>query len=110
MAFSRTSSAGRRSCASLAPRGLVVTREAGTNNAVVLDWADGPEADHAGYRVFRAVVPGGPYTELTRTTIVRSTFRDSSVPAGATPYYVVRAFDTSANRSGNSAEASLPPA
>ena len=52
-----------------------------------------------GYRVFRALVPGGPHTELTRTTIVRSTFRDSSVPAGATPYYVVRAFDTSANRS-----------
>ena len=53
------------------------------------------------------LAPGGPYTELTRTTIVRSTFRDASIPAGATPYYIVRAFDTSANRSSNSAEASL---
>ena len=89
-----------------APRGLIVKREAGTTNAFVLDWTDGTESDHAGYRVFRSLTPGGPYMEITRTTIVRSTFRDSSVPAGATPYYVVRAFDTSANRSGNSAEAS----
>jgi hypothetical protein len=92
-----------------APRSLVVTRETGTTKAIVLDWADGPEADLAGYRVFRSLVPGGPYTELTRTTIVRSTFRDATVPAEATPYYIVRAFDTSANRGGNSAEASLPP-
>jgi hypothetical protein len=92
------------------PRGVVVTRETATTNVFVVDWADGSEADLAGYRVFRSVVPGGPYEELTRTTIVRSTFRDATVPAGATPYYVVRAVDVSKNRSGNSAEASFTPA
>ena len=45
----------------------------------------------------------------TRTTIVRSSFRDATVPAGATPYYVVRALDVSKNRSGTSAEASVTP-
>lgn len=92
------------------PSGVVVTRETGTTNAFVVDWNDGLEPDLAGYRVFRSLAPGGPYAELTRTTIVRSTFRDATVPAGATPYYVVRALDVSKNSSGNSAEASLTPA
>jgi hypothetical protein len=90
-----------------APQGVVATRDAETG-AVVVDWQDGPEVDLAGYRVFRARTPGGPYTLLNGTRIVRSTFRDSGAPATAPAYYVVRAFDTSANRSGNSAEASLP--
>jgi hypothetical protein len=92
------------------PRRVVVTRETGTTNVFVVDWADGSEEDLAGYRVFRSLAPGGPYEELTRTAIVRSTFRDATVPAGATPYYVVRAVDVSKNRSGNSAEASFTPA
>jgi hypothetical protein len=88
-----------------APQAVTATRETGTAGAVVADWSDGREADLAGYRVFRATTPGGPYTLLTGTTVVRSTFRDSTAPAGTALFYIVRAFDTSANRSGNSAEA-----
>ena len=91
-----------------APRNVAATREPGTGAAVV-DWSDGVEADLAGYRVFRATTPRGPYRLLTRTTLVRSTFRDASAPRDATVYYMVRSFDTSANRSGNSADAAAPP-
>jgi hypothetical protein len=90
------------------PRSVTATREPGTRGAVLVDWSDGREADLAGYRVFRATRAGGPYRLLTRTAIVRSTYRDAAPPANATLSYIVRAFDTSANRSGNSAEASLP--
>jgi hypothetical protein len=92
-----------------APRAVTATRELGTAGAVVVDWSDGREADLAGYRVFRATTPGGPYRLLTRTPIVRSTFRDAGAAPGAAAFYIVRSFDTSANRSGNSAEASVPP-
>ncbi len=86
------------------PRSVTATREPGTTGAVLVDWSDGREADLAGYRVFRATTPGGPYRLLTRTAIVRSAYRDAAPPANAPLSYVVRAFDTSANRSGNSAE------
>jgi hypothetical protein len=92
------------------PRAVTAVRESGAVGSVVVDWADSREADLAGYRVFRATTPGGPYSLLTRTKIVRSTFRDARAPTDVTLYYIVRAFDSSANRSGNSAEASLPPA
>jgi hypothetical protein len=91
------------------PQGVVVTREPGTAGAYVVDWADGLEPDLAGYRVFRSLTPGGPFTLITRTAVVRSTLRDANVPAGATPFYIVRAFDSSANRSRDSAEVAGPP-
>jgi hypothetical protein len=92
-----------------APRTLSATREPG-GTAVVLDWADGRAADLAGYHVFRATAAGGPYRRLTRSPIVRPTFRDAGAPAGTALFYVVRAVDTSANESRPSAEASPPPA
>jgi hypothetical protein len=77
---------------------------------VVLDWPDGAEADLIGYHVYRATAAGGPYTRLTTAPIVRSTYTDSAVPAGTTPYYVVRAMDTTKNLSAPSPEGTPPPA
>jgi hypothetical protein len=90
-----------------APQAVVATREAG--GAVLLDWSDGREVDHAGYDVYRAATPGGPYTKLTATRLVRSTYRDAAAPLGAVQFYVVRAADTSRNVSAPSSEASSPP-
>jgi hypothetical protein len=92
------------------PQSPVAAREASGSTAIVLDWADGREADLAGYHVFRATSAGGPYTRLTDSPLVRSTFRDASAPAGASLFYVVRAVDTSRNTSGASVEVSAPPA
>jgi hypothetical protein len=88
------------------PQGLVATAGAG---AITLDWADSKEPDLVGYHVYRATAPGGPYVRLTETRLTRSTFVDKSAPPGATSYYVVRAVDSSRNRSAVSAEVSATP-
>jgi hypothetical protein len=92
------------------PGAPVTAREAAGSTAIVLDWPDGREPDLAGYHVFRATSPGGRYTRLTQSPLVRSTYRDASAPAGANVFYVVRAVDTSRNTSRPSAEVSGPPA
>ncbi len=55
-----------------------------------------------GYEVRRSDTSGGPYTTLALVT--GTTYVDTSVAEGATYYYVVRAVDTSFNRSADSAE------
>jgi hypothetical protein len=55
-----------------------------------------------GYEVRRSSVAGGPYTTIATVTGVEYT--DTTITQGATYYYVVRAVDTSFNRSANSAE------
>jgi hypothetical protein len=55
-----------------------------------------------GYEVRRADAPGGPYATLARTT--SESFVDPDVVQGETYVYVVRAVDTSFNRSGDSDE------
>jgi hypothetical protein len=92
------------------PAAPVAAREATGGTAIVLDWPDSREPDLAGYHVFRATMPGGPYTRLTPSPVVRSTYRDALAPAGANLFYVVRAVDTSGNTSGQSPEVSAPPA
>jgi hypothetical protein len=93
--------------APVAPAGLVATRDA--TGAVLLEWSDGREVDLAGYEVYRAATPGGPYTKLTGKPLVRSAYRDAAAPTGAVNFYVLRAVDTSKNVSGRSSEASSPP-
>lgn len=88
-----------------APGGLAATRT--TAGAVVLDWNDGREADHAGYQVLRATTAGGPYTKLNALPLVRSTYTDAAPPAGAAASYVIRALDTSGNVSARSVEAGV---
>ena len=56
-----------------------------------------------GYEVRRSDTSGGPYTTIA--TVTGTSLIDTSVVQGATYYYVVRALDTSFNRSGNSNEA-----
>jgi len=56
-----------------------------------------------GYEVRRSDVSGGPYTTLGLVAGATS-FVDLNVVQGATYYYVVRAVDTSFNRSADSAE------
>jgi len=56
-----------------------------------------------GYEVRRAAISGGPYTTLALVSGA-TTYLDAAVDEGATYYYVVRAVDTSFNRSGDSNE------
>jgi fibronectin type 3 domain-containing protein len=72
---------------------------------VVLAW-DANTGDNTlyGYEVLRSDTSGGPYTLVARIT--DASYSDTDVVEGATYYYVVRALDTSFNRSGDSAEVS----
>lgn len=90
-----------------APQGLVA---APGTASVTLDWVDARESDASGYVVYRAAAPGGPYVRLTLAPLTRSNFVDATAPAGVPSYYVVRAVDTSRNKSDPSAEASATPA
>jgi hypothetical protein len=76
----------------------------GRGSSILLSWPAGPEADLAGYEVFRAPTSGGPYEQV-------SPFLDhpaylETPPQDTGPlYYVIRAVDTSGNLSSPSAEA-----
>jgi hypothetical protein len=68
---------------------------------VALTWASGSETDLAGYEVY-ASVAGGALTKLSSALVPRLDFVAPVVPAGQTAAYVVRAVDTSGNRSAAS--------
>jgi glycosidase len=83
------------------PTGLHVAES--SPSAISLDWDDNAaDATLYGYEVGRSSGSGGPYTVLALVT--GSDYVDASVVEGATYFYVVRAVDTSFNRSANSAE------
>jgi hypothetical protein len=62
----------------------------------------------SGYEVRRSATPGGPYTTLALVT--GTAYTDGTVSEGTTYYYVVRAVDTSFNRSQDSNEVSATAA
>jgi len=91
---------GGDSLAPAAPGGLTATPDA---RSVVLDWADNAEADLAGYIVYRAEAPGGPYTELA-SRLTTSAYADGGLEPGRPFYYKVVAVDEPGNDSAHSAE------
>jgi hypothetical protein len=88
-----------------APVGLVAT--AGEAE-VTLDWNDNGELDLAGYRVYRALVAGGPYPEIAGL-LAGSSHLDTGLVDGTSYYYVVSAEDLAGNESDVSAEVEIVP-
>jgi predicted phage tail protein len=64
-------------------------------------FAANPEADVAGYTIYRSTDPNlpKPWKKLTPTLYTRTTFTDENVEAGKTYYYYITATDTSGNES-----------
>jgi len=77
---------------------------------ISLDWNDNQESDLAGYRVYRSLATGGPYTEITTGLLASSSYLDTGLTNDTTYYYVVSAEDTASQESGYSNEASGTPA
>ncbi len=77
---------------------------------VTLAWQPNPEADLAGYAVYRATSPAGPWGPVSSELLARPYFQEATPPAEAV--YAVRAVDTSGNVSAPStvtpAAAALP--
>lgn len=81
-----------------------------TNGQVILDWNDSPEADLAGYNVYRTTVSGGDYVRQNEILLDASGFLDTAVSNGTLYHYVITAVDTSFNESAGSYEVSARPA
>jgi hypothetical protein len=72
---------------------------------LALFWAASPEADVAGYLVYRstdASLPKTQWTLLTPGVLTRTTFTDDTVDPGKTYFYYVVAVDVAGNRSAPS--------
>ncbi len=82
------------------PTGVAATVAEGV---VQLSWTSNGEADLAGYAVYRAPAPGGPWAPRSVVLMSNPYFEDTP-PPGKT-FYVVRAVDTSGNVSGPSTPA-----
>jgi hypothetical protein len=87
------------------PRGLVAVP---AGPSVRLAWQAVPDADLAGYHVYRSTTAGRGYTRLTEAPQTGTTYVDAQVQPGQSYHYVVTAVDRArrANESVPSAEAS----
>jgi len=74
-----------------APTGLTI--RAGDRN-VILHWADNPEAEVVGYRVYRSSRATGPLRPVDSQVRRRSGFADLAVTNGHDYFYVVRAVNS----------------
>lgn len=86
-----------------APSNLHVVSSTVANISLAWDAVTGDPTMY-GYEVLRGTASGGPYALVA--TVTTNAFTDSAVVANATYYYVVRAIDSSYNRSAFSNEAS----
>ena len=87
-----------------APANLLAVPSEG---AIRLAWNPSPEADVAGYYVYRASPPGGPYVRLTPAPFPATVYTDRAVERGRTYVYAVTAVDRARrpNESARSNEA-----
>jgi N-acetyl-anhydromuramyl-L-alanine amidase AmpD len=83
-----------------APGGLTVSAVAGTTNwnRLQLAWTDNSAAE-VGFKVERATVLAGPYSQINTTAAGVNNYQDSNLAATTTYYYRVRSY----NGNGNSA-------
>ncbi|MGI3785443.1 MAG: fibronectin type III domain-containing protein, partial [Janthinobacterium lividum] len=89
-----------------APTGLVAPA---TGTKVALSWNASPEADVAGYNVFRATGTGA-YTKISTGLVTSPGFTDDGLAPGTAYSYQVSAVDTSALESDRSAAATVTTA
>jgi hypothetical protein len=76
---------------------------------VLLDWPNNAEPDLAGYHLYQALSPSGPWTVFDGPPLAASDFLDVTVANGTTYYYYVTAVDQAGNESGPSNIADATP-
>ncbi|WP_432535058.1 pectinesterase family protein [Kineococcus arenarius] len=89
-----------------APQGLSATA---ATDGTALVWSAGTEADLAGYLVFRAQAPEGPWAQLTASAVTAAAYTDTTAPEGVLAHYRVVAVDTAGNTSAPATVQALRP-
>ncbi|MBK7319521.1 LamG-like jellyroll fold domain-containing protein [Candidatus Villigracilis affinis] len=89
-----------------APTGLTASSYSRNVN---LSWTASSDSDFAGYNLYRGTIAGGPYTKVNVSLLTSLTYLDAGLTNDTTYYYVLRAVDTSANESVDSAEVDVTP-
>ena len=83
-----------------APTSLVATANP---ESVRLSWTASPDADVAGYTIYRAESASGPFNTIARN-VQGTSFVDNTATISGTYYYKLRAVDNSLNRSAYSSQ------
>jgi len=78
--------------------------------SVQLRWSANPDADLAGYHVYRSDLQNGAYTRQNAQTLAAPAFSQNALANGTTWWYRVTAVDASGNESTPSAAVSVTPA
>lgn len=80
-----------------------------TTHSVSLSWQDATPS-LAGFNIYRASQPSGPFTRLNSSVDTATVYTDTSVQSGQSYYYTTTAVDSSGTESGysNVAQASIP--
>jgi hypothetical protein len=86
---------------------LVVPATTGQPLHIELSWDISPEADLAGYYVYRSDEQGTPGRRLNQDLLLTPAFRDTNVGAGRAYFYTVTGVDRAGNESLPSAPASV---
>jgi len=89
-----SSAAGQNQAASKPPHSVTLTWKASVSNVV-------------GYKIYRSLKSGGPYTLIQATPVAGTSFVDSTVYAGQTYFYVVTSVDKAGSESAYSKEISV---
>lgn len=93
----------------LAPAAPANLRAAGVASGVNLTWDASGEDDLAGYDVYRAPSPDGPFdNKLNAATLGTPGFSDAEAPRGEVSYYQVRAVDNGGKLSAPSKASAAP--
>lgn len=85
----------------------IVTRSG--DRSVVLHWSRNPEANLAGYNVFRSPATNGPLTKITGVPVVLQSYADFGVTNDQAYYYAIRAVNNNQQESTNSLIVSAIP-
>ena len=97
--FTITNNAANSSAAISATGAGVATKQ----HTVGLAWSPS-KSTVAGYNVYRSTTTGGPYSKLNSSSIVTTSYSDSTVKSGATYFYVTTAVNSSGAESSKSNE------
>ncbi len=82
----------------VAPPAPTAVTSVHNSTTIILDWANSPATDLAGYNVYRSAVATGGFTKIS-SLVTTSAFNDARAIQGVNSYYRITAVDKAGNES-----------